>query len=95
MLHRRLRDAKRSVVTEALACPSYEDMRIQSAILGFVIGEGQHNLTIFELARKFAPNPASAAVEQAVRDLVGQLLLTIDRGRVAPGPASLGDQAGR
>jgi hypothetical protein len=85
MLHRRLRDAKRSVGTGALACPSYEDMRIQSAILGFVVGEGHNDLTIFELACRYSHANNGDRVERAVRDLVGSGLLSIDAGKVVPG----------
>ncbi len=72
-----------------LACPSYEDLRIQSAILGYVVGEGHHEETIFELARKFSEDGEDDAVERGVRDLVGAGLLRIEGARVVPGRTSL------
>ena len=93
MLRRRLDHATRGPAPDPLSCPSYEELRARSAVLAYVVGEGHHDETVLALARKFSPNAGSTAVEQAVRDLVGQLLLTIDRGRVVPGPAWLGDSA--
>jgi len=74
-----------------LACPSYEDLRIQSAVLGFVVGEGHHDLTIFELAHRFSQDEGNA-VERAVRDLVGVGVLTIEAGKVVPRLVSLTGQ---
>jgi len=69
-----------------LAYPSYENLRMQSAILNHVVGEGHHD-TILELARRFSLDGEGDAVERAVRDLVRVRLLSIDGGRVIPGPA--------
>ncbi len=90
MVHRRLKEAKRSAVTGEIACPSYDDMRTQAAVLGLVVGEGHHGLTIYELARRYSAAGDGDAVERAVRDLVGQGLLSIDAGKVVPGQATRG-----
>jgi hypothetical protein len=90
MLQRRLKEEKRSAVRGEIACPSYEDMRTQAAILGLVVGEGHHEATIFELARRYSDASDDDAVERAVRDLVGSGLLSIDAGKVVPGRGARG-----
>lgn len=87
MLRRRLDRTQRLAALDPLACSSYEDLRARSAIHAYVVGERHEDETIFELARKFSASPDSAAVERTVRDLVAAGLLTIDRGKVVPGPA--------
>lgn len=67
----------------ALVSPSYEDLRAQSVVLAYVVGEGHHDKTIVELACRFSEGEGSA-VERAVRDLVAGGLLSIDRGKVIP-----------
>jgi hypothetical protein len=89
MLQRRLKETAPRKGARRLACPSYEDLRIQSALLGYVLGEGHHEETIFELARRFSTDGEGDAVERAVCDLVGGRLLSIDAGKVVPGPASV------
>ena len=83
MLHHRLKEDKRLAATGEIACLSYEDIRTQAAILGFVVGESHHDLTIFELACRFSRDERDA-VERAVRDLVGAGMLNIDGGKVVP-----------
>jgi hypothetical protein len=86
MLHRRLKDGARlPAVAATFACPSYEDLRVRSAILAYVVGESYHDLTILDLAVELSPTDDSDAVERAVRDLVGEELLSIDGGKVVPG----------
>lgn len=91
MPRRRLDRTQRPAVLDPLACPSYEELRARSAILAYVVGEGHEDESIFELARKFSPSPDSDAVERAVRDLIGERLLTIEAGKVGPGPAWVSD----
>lgn len=74
-------------------CPSYEDLRIQSVITAYVIGEGHHDETIFELANRFSPDEGDA-VERAVRDLIAGGVLSMNRGKVVPRLASLAGQHG-
>jgi hypothetical protein len=78
----------------SLPCPSGDDLRIQSAILCYVLGEGHREETIPQLARRFSSEDGEGdAVERAVRELVGAGLLRIERGKVVPGGTSLvGDQ---
>jgi len=88
---RRRPDRTRSAVLDPFACSSYEELRARSAVLAYVVGEGHEDETIFELAWKFSPNRDSAAVERAIRDLVGEELLTIDGGKVVSGSAWVSD----
>lgn len=85
VLRRRLEEPARLAAADQLACPSYDEVRVHSALLAYIVGEGHHDETIFTLALMFSPGPESAAVELAIRDLVGEHLLTIKRGKVAPG----------
>jgi len=71
--------------------PLYEELRARFAVLAYVVGEGHHDETVLALARRFSPSGNSAAVEMAVRDLVGEGLLTIDSGKVVPARAWLTD----
>jgi hypothetical protein len=90
MLDRCLKGDNHSVGTRKIACPSYWDMCTQAMILGTVIGEGRHDLTILELARRSSDTGAGDAVERAVRDLAGTGLLSIDTGKIVPGQAVAG-----
>src|SRR6478672_4114942 len=82
MPHGRMRAAKDLLrVPTSLACHSYEELRVQSAVLAYVVGEGHHDQTILELAMELSPATDSDAVGRAVRDLVGEALLTIDGGK--------------
>jgi hypothetical protein len=83
--HREIKATRR---TRPPTSPSHDDLQIQSIILSYVIGEGDHDKTIFELACLFSPDHRGDAVERSVRDLVGARLLSLDRGKVVPGPAS-------
>jgi len=85
VLRRRLEQSARPPAPDELACPSFDEVRIHSAVLAYVVGEGHHDETIFGLALMFSPGPESAAVEMAVRDLVGEHLLKIEGGKVTPG----------
>jgi predicted transcriptional regulator len=77
--------------SERLDCLSEEDLQARSAVLAYVVGEGHHDETILALARQFSPRSHSAAVERAIRDLVGEGLLAIDAGRVVPSESWLTD----
>ena len=94
MLRRRLDEPGQQTALDPALTASYEEPRIRSEILAYVIDEGHHDETILSLARRFSPSADSDAVERAVRDLVGEKLLRIDRGRVVPGEASLTTLAG-
>jgi hypothetical protein len=87
-MRHRLRQAQLEEETDALACPSYEDLRIQAVVMAYLLGEGRFDETIFELANRFSPDEGDA-VERAVRDLVGAGVLSIDGGKVVPRLASL------
>ncbi len=91
MLRRRLDRTARSPAPDPLICPSYEELRARSAILAYVVGEAHHGETIFTLAQKFSLSTDSTDVEVAVRDLVGEGLLTIEGGRVVAGSAWVSD----
>jgi hypothetical protein len=74
-----------------LTCPSYDDLLVESGVLGYVVGDGHHDKTAPDLGRIFSGGNrnTSAAVERAVRELVGAGLLRIERGRVLPGHMAL------
>lgn len=91
VLRRRLDRAFSPVAPDPLSCPSYEELRARMAILAYVVGESHEDETIFQLAWKFSPSPDNTAVERAVRDLVGEGLLTIDVGKVQAGPGWTSD----
>jgi hypothetical protein len=91
VLRRRLDRTSGPAALDAFACSSYEELRARSAVLAYVVGEGHEDETIFELAWQFSPSPDSAAVEGAIRDLVGEELLTIEAGKVVSGSAWVSD----
>lgn len=88
---RRRHEAQSKDELAALACPSYDALRIQSAVLAYIVREGRHEETIIDLAWKFAPHDDSATVERAVRELIGARLLSMEKGKVVPGRAALAD----
>lgn len=91
-MRHRWRQTQDRGTADALACSSYDDLRIQLVVLSYVIGEGCHDETIFELACRFSTDDGDA-VERAVCDLVGGGVLSIDRGKVVPGRAALADHS--
>lgn len=95
MLRRRLDETAREPAPDPLGCESYEELRARSAVLAYVVGEGHHDETILGLAQMFSATADGAAVERAVRDLVGEWLLAINGGKVVPGRAWPSDPAGR
>lgn len=91
LLELRLRRGHKVQPKDELAAPvclSDDDLRIQSAVLTYVVGEGHHDKTIIELAWELAPHDDdSDAVERAIRELVGARLLSMKKGEVVPGRA--------
>lgn len=94
-MHGRWQKAKRAHQTNVLSCPSYDDLRMESAVFCYVVGEGHHDKTIPELSwelSSLSDGVEGDAVERAVREFVGAGLLRIDGGRVVP-VQSVGIQA--
>lgn len=91
-LSRRWREGERDRWGGEAAPPSYDDLKIESEIYAYVVGEGHHDKAISELAWKFSPRELKGdAVERAVLNLVSACLLSIEGGRAIPGPAALAE----
>jgi hypothetical protein len=65
--------------------------QVQSTVLDYVIDEGHHSATIFDLALRFSRSD-NDDVERAIRDLVVSGALSIDRGKVVPGRTAASDR---
>lgn len=86
-MQHRLRQTEPTVDAFPLFCPSYEALRIQFAILGYVVGEGHHDETVAGLLRRYSLANGGAeddAVKRSFLDLIARAMLCIDGGKVVP-----------
>jgi hypothetical protein len=75
-----------------MARPPYEDIRIQSAILNYVIAEGHHDDAVSVLLERCSLKYGREDAARAVLDLLVRGVLSIDAGNVVPFRMRLGAQ---
>lgn len=85
-MHRRLKQAAPTNETSEITRPTYERYRIESALVGYVVGEGHHDKSVPELTEWFSSEHGggNAEIERGLLASIIGGMLGIEGGKVVP-----------